>query len=195
MGFLSGGHRSSRRQTPSVASRATTRFRVPNTLLSNDPKAVREFHQRHQGSVIIKAARNSGRIFLATQQVDLEELSDNQICEVPAIYQELISGTKHLRVNCFGNNIYAALIESADLDWRPNLNVPISHCSLDPELEERLIRLLKSFDLRVGVMDLKISDQGEVVWFEVNPQGQFLFLEPLTGQDLLAAFTDYLLGR
>jgi hypothetical protein len=42
-------------------------------------------------------------------------------------------------------------------------------------------------------MDLKISDEGEIVWCEVNPQGQFLFLQPLTGQNLLADLVDFLL--
>jgi glutathione synthase/RimK-type ligase-like ATP-grasp enzyme len=170
-------------------------FRVPDTLVSNDPKTVREFHQRHHGNIIIKAARNSGRVFLATQRVDLDELSDDQIRAVPSIYQELIPGTGHLRVNCFGNKVHAALIETDALDWRPNINVPISPFSVDTDLEEQIIALLKAFDLRVGVMDLKFSDRGDLVWFEVNPQGQFLFLEPLTGQNLLASFADFLLRR
>jgi hypothetical protein len=103
-------------------------FRVPDTLVSNDPKAVREFHQRHHGNIIIKAVR---------------------------------PGTKHLRVNCFGNRVHAALIETEDLDWRPNINVPISPFSVDADLEKRIIALLNAFDLRVGVMDLKISgDRG-----------------------------------
>jgi glutathione synthase/RimK-type ligase-like ATP-grasp enzyme len=170
-------------------------FRVPDTLVSNDPKAVREFYQRHEGKIIIKAAWNSGRVFLATQRVNLDQLSDDQIRVVPSIYQELISGTKHLRVNCFGDQVHAAQIETEALDWRPNINVPISPFSVDVELEERIIALLNAFNLKVGIMDLKISDQGDLVWFEVNPQGQFLFLEPLTGQNLLAHFADFLLQR
>lgn len=137
-------------------------FRVPDTLVSNDPEAVREFHQRHHGNIIIKAARNSGRVFLATQQVDLDELSDDQIGAVPSIYQELIPGTKHLRVNCFGDQVHAALIETDALDWRPNINVPISPFPVDPDLEKRVIALLNAFDLKVGIMDLKISDRGDL---------------------------------
>ncbi len=170
-------------------------FRIPDTLISNDPKAVREFHQRHRGNIIAKAVRNSGRVFLATERVDLNKLSDNQMSAVPTIYQELIPGTRHLRVNCFGDRIHAALIETDDLDWRPNINVPINPFSVGADLEKRFIALLNAFDLRVGIMDLKISDRGDLVWFEVNPQGQFLFLEPLTGQNLLASFVDFLLER
>jgi glutathione synthase/RimK-type ligase-like ATP-grasp enzyme len=168
-------------------------FRIPDTLVSNDPQAVREFHQRHHGDIIIKAFRNSGRVFLATQRVDLNKLSDNQICAVPSIYQEFIPGPKHLRVNCFGDRVFAALIETDELDWRPNINVSISPFFLDAALKERFIALLNAFNLKIGVMDLKLSDRGDLVWFEVNPQGQFLFLEPLTGQKLLTSFVDFLL--
>lgn len=168
-------------------------FRIPDTLISNDPDAVRIFYEKHHGNIIVKALRNSGRKFLATQKVDLEMLSDNQIRMVPSIYQELISGTKHLRVNCFGNEVYAALIETNDLDWRPNINVPITVFPIDAQLKSRIVDLLSVFNLRMGIMDFKISHQDELVWFEVNPQGQFLFLEPLTKQDLLTNFTNFLL--
>ncbi|MGK5545888.1 ATP-grasp domain-containing protein [Streptomyces sp. URMC 127] len=169
-------------------------LRVPDTLLSNDPSAVRAFHRRHEGRVIIKAARNSGRVFLATRPADVDRLSDAQIRAVPSLYQERIPGTAHLRVNCFGTDVRTALIETDALDWRPDINVPVSAFRLDPALQSQLLALLEALDLRTGVMDLKISDRGEPVWFEVNPQGQFLFLEPLTGQNLLAAFTAFLLG-
>jgi glutathione synthase/RimK-type ligase-like ATP-grasp enzyme len=170
-------------------------FDVPDTLISNDPDAVRAFHERHGGNIIIKAAYNSRRLFLATQRVALDELSDDSIRAVPSIYQELIPGTKHLRVTCFGHHVSCALIETDELDWRPNLNVPITAYPLDPDLERRIVELLDAFDLKTGAMDLKISDRGDLVWFEVNPQGQFLFLEPLTGQGLLAGFVNFLLGE
>jgi hypothetical protein len=44
----------------------------------------------------------------------------------------------------------------------------------------------------MGIFDLKLSDDGEPVWLEVNPQGQFLFVEGLAGLDLKAAFADFL---
>ncbi|MFE6052518.1 hypothetical protein ACFQ6N_17330 [Kitasatospora sp. NPDC056446] len=43
-------------------------------------------------------------------------------------------------------------------------------------------------------MDLKLTPEGQPVWLEVNPQGQFLFLEPLTGMPLTEHFADFLLA-
>jgi D-alanine-D-alanine ligase-like ATP-grasp enzyme len=54
------------------------------------------------------------------------------------------------------------------------------------------LALLDRLELPMGMIDLKLTDDGEPVFLEVNPQGQFLFLQPLTEQPLLAAFADYL---
>jgi hypothetical protein len=44
----------------------------------------------------------------------------------------------------------------------------------------------------MGNIDLKITPEGECVWLEVNPQGQFLFLDALTDLQLADRFVDYL---
>jgi glutathione synthase/RimK-type ligase-like ATP-grasp enzyme len=51
---------------------------------------------------------------------------------------------------------------------------------------------LNRLGLEMGVIDLKETADGELVWLEVNPQGQFLFLEPLTKLNLADHFADYL---
>ena len=33
-----------------------------------------------------------------------------------------------------------------------------------------------------GTIDLKVADNGEHIFLEVNPQGQFLYIEILTGK-------------
>jgi len=44
----------------------------------------------------------------------------------------------------------------------------------------------------MGIVDLKFAPDAELVWFEINPQGQFLFVQGLTDLDLASAFTDFL---
>ena len=51
---------------------------------------------------------------------------------------------------------------------------------------------LELLDLRMGVVDLKLDPDGRPVWLELNPQGQFLFVQGLTGLDLTAGFADFL---
>jgi hypothetical protein len=119
--------------------------------------------------------------------------SDYALKLSPAIYQEYIPGTKHLRVHCFGDNIYTGLIVSNDLDWRENTDIPITIFDCNQELKNALRRVIKELGLRMGIIDLKINEEGKPVWLEINPQGQFLFVEGLSGLDLTTAFTNFLL--
>ena len=42
---------------------------------------------------------------------------------------------------------------------------------------------------------MKLTPEGEPVWLEVNPQGQFLFLEGLCGMPLTNIFTEFLISK
>ena len=44
----------------------------------------------------------------------------------------------------------------------------------------------------VVVADIKIDGAGDLVCLELNPQGQFLFVEGLTGMDLTSTFCGFL---
>jgi hypothetical protein len=39
-----------------------------------------------------------------------------------------------------------------------------------------------------------LTPAGELVWLEVNPQGQFLFLQGITGMPLAEHFADFLIA-
>lgn len=168
-------------------------LRIPDTLISQDPKRIRAFCAAHAQQVIVKPlnATTKGLTLTTMVQTPLLE-SDASLRLCPTIYQEYVPGTRHLRINCFGDAVYSAMIESPDLDWRPNLEVPISSVDIDQELLTKLQRLLDVLGLRMGIFDVKLTDDGEPVWLEINPQGQFLFLEGLCGLPLTRAFCDFL---
>jgi glutathione synthase/RimK-type ligase-like ATP-grasp enzyme len=168
-------------------------FRVPRTLVSQDPAAVRRFCEELNGEVVVKAVSGSSSAPLLTTKLTADHLrSDESIALCPTIYQEYIPGERHVRVQCFGKAIYAVAIESRDLDWRGNLNVPVSLVELPAAVEERLRAVLKLLGLKMGIVDLKFTADGDVVWFEINPQGQFLFVQGLSGVDLISAFVNFL---
>jgi hypothetical protein len=51
---------------------------------------------------------------------------------------------------------------------------------------------MRTLDLRMGVFDLKLTPGGELVWLEINPQGQFLFIEGLSELKLTDLLADFL---
>ncbi len=168
-------------------------FRIPDTLISQNPKEVLEFYSQHDRQIIVKPVAGTPGPLLFTQMVRDDHLSAPESMRIcPATYQELIPGNRHIRLNCFGPKSFAFLIESAELDWRPNLNVPTSRWPVPDELQRKILKSLEILGLEMGIFDLKETPEGEIVWLEVNPQGQFLFLEGLTGEPLTEHFADYL---
>jgi hypothetical protein len=179
----------------SVAA-AQAGFRVPRTLVTQDPERVRRFAEELDGHVVLKPVAGSPRAPLLTLRLRPEHLEcADPVRAMPTIYQELIPGEVHLRVNCFGDDVHAVEIRSRDLDWRGDLDVPMSTIRLPADLEDRLRTVLRSLGLRMGIVDLKVTPDGEPVWLEVNPQGQFLFLQPLVDVDYLDLFARFLIDE
>ncbi len=171
----------------------STGFRIPRTLVSQNPTSIREFCEGLDYQVVVKSISGTQKAPLLTTKITPKHLlCDDSISLCPAIYQEYIPGDLHVRAQCFGYAIYSVTLKSEALDWRPNLNIPCEVVQLDDEVQGRLRTVLKILGLKMGVVDLKFTPEGDLVWFEINPQGQFLFVQGLAPIDLASAFADFL---
>jgi glutathione synthase/RimK-type ligase-like ATP-grasp enzyme len=168
-------------------------FRVPRTLVSQDPGEIRQFCTEVGGRMVIKPLRGSMQRMTLTQFVTTETLPPPDSARVcPAMYQEFVPGNRHIRAHCFGEEVLAVLIESDALDWRADLRVPVKPVELPVAAQDRLRAVVSELNLRMGIFDLKLTTSDELVWLEVNPQGQFLFVQGLCGLDLATAFAGFL---
>lgn len=162
-------------------------LRTPDTLVGNNFDDIRDFSDTFDGKIIVKPnyGLSSKYIFCEGFTPNADEHSSS--LQIPAIYQQMVPGDKHLRINLFGEYVVAFEISSPDLDWRANLNrAKIAQIKVDANMETTLRSFLDRLGLLMGVFDLKISDAGEVFFLEVNSQGQFLFLEPFGGKPSLS---------
>lgn len=168
-------------------------MRVPETLISQSTTEVSEFYHRLHKRIIVKPVVGTPGPLVFTQIVSEEHLlCSDSIRACPAIYQEFVPGTRHIRLNQFGDDIFAFSIDSPKVDWRPDLNVPVNVWPVPTELRKKTTLFLERLNLRMGILDFKETPEGEIVFFEVNPQGQFLFLEGLTKSPLTERFADFL---
>jgi glutathione synthase/RimK-type ligase-like ATP-grasp enzyme len=167
-------------------------LRVPRTLVSQDPEAIRAFCARQP--TIVKTLAGAVGVPLVAHEVRPEILEDDEALRLsPAIYQERIEGRDHLRVHVFGSTIVSAHLRCDELDWRIHLDrTEVEPHDLPADVERRLRRFMQVLDLRMGVFDIKIDTHGEMVWLEVNPQGQFLFIEGMSDMRLAAACGEFL---
>jgi glutathione synthase/RimK-type ligase-like ATP-grasp enzyme len=181
-----------------VQLRAAARagLRIPATLVSQDPARIRSFCSQHPGAIIKPVATPRGVELARTAVVSQELLdSDEALALTPAIYQECVPGERHLRVSVVGERCDAALIEASDLDWRYDLNVPFRPYPLDAGLEQGLRATLRELGLVMGIFDVKLIDEDQPVFLEVNSQGQFLFVEGLCGIPLADQFAAFLVDQ
>jgi glutathione synthase/RimK-type ligase-like ATP-grasp enzyme len=181
-----------------VQLRAAARagLRIPATLVSQDSARIRSFCAQHPGAIIKPVATPRGVELARTAVVSQELLeSDDILALTPAIYQECIPGERHLRISVVGERCDGALIEAKDLDWRYDLNVPFRPYRLDANLEQGLRATLGELGLVMGIFDVKLTDEGEPVFLEVNSQGQFLFVEALCGIPLADQFAAFLVDQ
>jgi hypothetical protein len=163
---------------------------VPRTLISTDPSAVREFTRAHGGTVIAKTLTGLLGTSLEAGRVSLDSLdNDDEIAVSATVYQEEIPGTDHLRVMVFGEKVHTARIRSGELDWRLANDMEVE--PIGDQLREVTTRL----GLRMGVFDVKLRPGGEPVFLEVNPQGQFLFVEGMSDMPLGEAFAAFIVDE
>ncbi|HEU4727808.1 MAG TPA: hypothetical protein VFT22_07970 [Kofleriaceae bacterium] len=171
-----------------------TGLRTPATLISQDPVRIRAFCAAHPAA-IIKPIRSRGELAI-TAVASPELLAEDEVLALaPSIYQEHIPGDRHLRITMFGDRCHAALIEARQLDWRVDVTVPFSPYRVGPELHAALREVLGRLGLVMGVFDLKLTPEGEVVFLEVNAQGQFLFVEGLCEMPIAESLADYLVEQ
>ena len=115
----------------------------------------------------------------------------------PIIVQQRIVGLD-VRVTVIGDEMFAAStmpdVSYARDDWRLDLTTKWEAYHLEPDLAEQLHVLVRSLGLHYGCIDMRENSEGELVFLEINPSGQFLFIEVDTDQKLAEAFANLLLN-
>jgi glutathione synthase/RimK-type ligase-like ATP-grasp enzyme len=152
-----------------------------------------------EGSSALSANSDKSE-FIYTTHVDDAALAHlDSVAFAPAIFQERVSKVADIRVTVVGTEVFATRINAHGLppeipDWRyasPD-QLEHNHHTLPSTEAERCIVLTKTLDLEFGAIDLAIDDEGRYVFFEINPNGQWAWLETLLGLRISAAIVDHL---
>ena len=174
---------------------------MPRTLITTDPEAARAFvAQEGVDRTIYKPFQGSEDAWRETRLLKAQELDKiDAVKYAPVIFQEYIEATCDLRVTVVGDQIFAAAIDSQKteyrVDFRMDMNVEIKPTTLAPETEAGIRKLMKALDLTYGAIDFRRRPNGEEVFLEINPAGQWLFVEDQTGQPISRAVADCLIDH
>jgi glutathione synthase/RimK-type ligase-like ATP-grasp enzyme len=162
-------------------------FRTPQTLVTNDPEAARAFHAEH-GRVIFKAISGVRSIVREMDDDDLARLDAIRWC--PVQFQAFVPGVD-VRVHVVGDAVFPTRIDSDITDYRYASRMggeaKLTEFRLPDVLAERCVALAKGLGLEFVGIDLKITPDGDVYCFEVNPCPAFSYFEANTGQPIAEA--------
>ncbi|MFW6694411.1 ATP-grasp ribosomal peptide maturase [Streptomyces sp. MAR4 CNX-425] len=180
---------------------------VPRTLITNDPQAARDFADRIGGSVVYKPffpVRGTvpGRgqtVAVYTSLVQPQDLPHPDIATTAHLFQEWVPKAHEVRLTAVGGRIFAAEIHAASaagrIDWRSDYD---SHtyriCEPPPDVAAGVLAMLDRLGLPYGAFDFVVTPEGEWRFLEVNPSGQYGFIEQATGLPITGAICDYLEG-
>jgi glutathione synthase/RimK-type ligase-like ATP-grasp enzyme len=117
-------------------------------------------------------------------------------------FQEKVPKALELRATVVGGRVFTASIDSqahaeARTDWRRQgleLERAWQPYQLPPEVEVALLRLMDRFGLNYGASDFIVQPDGAHVFLEVNPGGEFFWLDRAPGLGISGALADLLLG-
>jgi MvdD pre-ATP grasp domain/RimK-like ATP-grasp domain len=181
-------------------------FPIPATLVSNDANQVREFAARHAAEGIVCKPLGEGRLDLTegerlffTSRFDLTKEDDlSDLGPEPYLFQELVAKRYDLRVTVIGDEVFAVRIESQqsaarDVDWRrAGAAQPHIIEELPTDVAAKCRSMTHAYALEFAAIDLLRTEDGEHVFLELNPNGQWAWLEQLTGQPLSSCLADLL---
>ena len=119
----------------------------------------------------------------------------------PVMAQEYVPKKLELRVTIVGEKIFTCAIysqgsEKTKIDWRHYDSEKVKHeiFKLPKEIEHKILLFMKEAGLKFGAIDMILTPKDEFVFLEVNPSGQFGWIEDLTGMPISKSIAELLIN-
>jgi len=158
-------------------------FAIPETLLTTDPAAVRDFRQVH-GAVIYKSVSAMRSIVSQLRPEDEERLDGVSWC--PTQFQQRIVGPE-VRAHVIGDEVFACEIVTKADDYRyaslSGDSLEIRPFDLPPDCAAKCRAVVREMQFVIAGVDLR-WENGTWYCFEVNPSPGFMYYQKHSGQPI-----------
>ncbi|MEZ5340869.1 MAG: hypothetical protein R2706_05320, partial [Acidimicrobiales bacterium] len=164
---------------------------VPEHIVTNDPTVAKEFITAEptiykpllHAAFTVDSDDTSMRT-AATMVVTEEHLSHlDGVRYSPALFQRWVAKDKEYRVTiidglCFTAQIDPHRSQGGAIDWRESEeHVHLEEGSLPKAVQDAVLEMMAAFDLSYAAIDLILGTDGVYYFLDLNPSGQFLFIE------------------
>lgn len=166
-------------------------IRVPQTLITNSPEDLKHFYRNLNGNVVAKmltplTVSMSGKTpFVFTSRVKEEDLDDAGMLRYsPMAFQEYIPKDYELRIAYVDGKLLTGAVSAKKIgadttDWRAaqTEHFQWERFTVKEAFAEKLRSFMKRIGLSFGAVDVIVQPNGEYVFLEVNPTGEWGMLE------------------
>jgi glutathione synthase/RimK-type ligase-like ATP-grasp enzyme len=193
---------------PQLVRASELGLRVPRTVITNDPHVAQAFSRSCRNGVVCKTlsapfislGQTTKVCFTQRLSVDQFDAYCQCVQYAPTLVQEYVPKKNELRVTVIGRKVFACEIDSqssreGNVDWRRAHPSTLKHsqAELPPKLEESILSFVRSYGLEFSALDLIRTPEDDYVFLENNPNGQWYWIEMLTGMPMAKAMAELLM--
>lgn len=178
-------------------------LRVPNTIWTNGIVEARSFVDRCGGRAVAKSvasawweAGSQGRFVFASLVGSDDLPTARRLGGAPVCFQQPIWPKRDIRVTVVGEAVLSAIRHTTaeePLDWRLAADGPWAPYELPDDAARACADLVGGLGLRFGGVDLARDESGEHWFLELNPNGEWGWLQR-AGLPIAEALADVLLS-
>jgi len=186
---------------------------IPYSCLTNNLDSIKLFWEQTNQDMILKKIRkglltmkDGKRFLIHTSKIPPESFTEENLHRMrfcPMFLQKHIPKKYDVRSIVIGENVFSVAIHSQDIpegitDYRTagvlgKLDqMKHERIFLGNDIDSKLISFVKSFGLHFSAFDLVITPDERIIFLEDNPNGQWAWLEQMTGTPISMAFAEYI---
>jgi len=183
---------------------------VPETLITTEPNEARSFCKSHDWNVVAKPLghgeiRGSGNetdklVYTSALRPEIDD-EFAAVVNCPTLFQVRVNKIIDIRATvidsrCLGVALHSQERPESMVDCRRNnmIGMRYSRIDLPDTLVDALVELTRSYSLHFAAIDLARDVDGSYWFFELNPAGQWAWLEQKTDVPIAAALIASLTG-
>jgi glutathione synthase/RimK-type ligase-like ATP-grasp enzyme len=177
---------------------------IPVTLLTQSAEEALAFWQECGGCVVVKplssgylerlVAENDTQVF--TSAVTQEDINSfDLVTHCPTLFQKRIDKSYDVRATIIDDfSVFVKLVatdrDCQRLDIRRNNMEDVKYSPVEPPeaIRSATLALIRSYGLRFAAIDFAIDKFGNWVFLEINPNGQWAWLDLIGRVDIASGF-------
>lgn len=171
-------------------------FNIPQSYIGNSSNACIEYKNNKSIIKPITTGKTYGENGWELYQTSIFKGIHEDIDFTPLYLQNYISKQFEVRITIVGRKIYPVRIDTENkIDWRADYhNHRYTQIACPNDVIMKCYKLMDDFELEFGAFDFIVTPENEWIFLEVNPNGQWLWLEQSLKLDISKKIVEYLIS-